>query len=364
MRRTCSRRPVTRRSPVVLLAPALGPGSDDYLLWLRREVEQTVNWAGEPTVKHQSGTLSPRASFALWREKVRDQSEPWQYHDIGGAGRLAESVAARLARLEDMSLASAAARAEQLFQREHEIADALQRGMLPTLPELPGITLSAAYVSASESAEVGGDWYDVFALPDGAIGLAMGDVTGHDLSAAAAMGQLRSVLRSYAWEEPAPEQVLDKMDALVAGFAMRHLATVFFGRIESESRTDGDADDGTEGGSVLRYANAGHLPPMLRLPDGTVEVIDDGVSVLIGVDAGIPHEAASRRLPPGSTLLLYTDGLVERRDRGLTEGVEELRAIVASGPANPDELREHVLAHLGAGRREDDIAVLAVLLDA
>jgi serine phosphatase RsbU (regulator of sigma subunit) len=232
--------------------------------------------------------------------------------------------------------------------------------MLPTLPELAGVTLSASYVSASESAEVGGDWYDVFALPDGSIGLAMGDVTGHDLSAAAAMGQLRSVLRSYAWEEQAPEQVLDKMDALVAGFAMRHLASVFFGRIESA----GDSADGAEGGSVLRYANAGHLPPLLRLPDGTVEVIDDGVSVLIGVDAGIPHEAASRRLPTGSTLLLYTDGLVERRARGLTEGVEELRTVVASGPANPDELRDHVLAHLGAGRREDDIAVLAVLLDA
>ncbi len=347
----------------VLLAPALGTASDDYLLWVRREVEQTVNWAGQPSVKHQSGTLSPRASFELWREKVRDQSEPWQYADVDGAGTLADAVAARLTRLDEMSLASAATRSEQLFQREHEIADALQRGMLPTLPVLDGVTLSASYVSAGESAEVGGDWYDVFALPDGSIGLAMGDVTGHDLSAAAVMGQLRSVLRSYAWEEPAPEQVLDKVDALVAGFAMRHLATVFFGRIEPGSGGgSGDPDDVS--GSVLRYANAGHLPPMLRLPDGAVEVIDDGVSVLIGVDAGIPHESSTRRLPPGSTLLLYTDGLVERRDRGIEEGVEELRVVVASGPANPDDLREHVLAHLAAGRREDDIAVLAVHLNA
>jgi light-regulated signal transduction histidine kinase (bacteriophytochrome) len=347
----------------VLLAPALDATSEDYLLWVRREVEQTVNWAGEPTVKHQSGTLSPRASFALWREKVRDQSEAWQYADVGGAATLAAAVAARLTRLEEMALAAAAARAEQLFQREHEIADALQRGMLPTLPELDGVTLSASYLSASESAEVGGDWYDVFMLPDGSIGLAMGDVTGHDLSAAAAMGQLRSVLRSYAWEEPAPEQVLDKVDALVAGFAMRHLATVFFGRIEAAPGHDADGDGDAGGGSVLRYANAGHLPPLLRLPDGTVEVLDDGVSVLIGVGVDIPHEAASRPLPPGSTLLLYTDGLVERRDRGLDEGVELLRTVVASGPAEPDELREHVLAQLAPGRREDDIAVLAVRLD-
>jgi chemotaxis family two-component system sensor kinase Cph1 len=334
----------------VLFLPVTDGAEDNYLLWIRRAVEQTVNWAGEPAVKHQSGSLSPRASFELWREKVRDHAQPWEQADVDAAVQLAEAVAARLRRLDEMALVATAVRNEQLFQREHEIADALQRGMLPVLPELPDLTLSASYLSASESAEVGGDWYDVFPLPDGAIGIAMGDVTGHDLAAAAAMGQLRSVLRSYAWEESSPEQVLDKVDALVDGFSMRHLATVFFGRLERD-----DAGD-----VLLRYANAGHLPPVLRRPDGTVSLLEDGLSVLIGVGVDIRHEGATCPVPAGSTLLLYTDGLVEQRDRGVYEGIEQLREVVAGAPSDVDELRDHVLATMVPGRREDDIAVLVV----
>ncbi|MDQ1633132.1 MAG: hypothetical protein QOC80_3104, partial [Frankiaceae bacterium] len=190
-------------------------------------------------------------------------------------------------------------------------------------------------------------------LPDGSTGIAMGDVTGHDLSAAAAMGQMRSVLRSYAWEEPRPDQVLNKVDALVSGFAMRHLATVFFGRLERDS----------ESKAVLRYANAGHLPPLLRLPDGSVELLDQAVSVLIGVGIGIAHESATHVVPAGSTLLFYTDGLVERRDRSFSDGIDELLAFVADGPAGADALRDHVLARMVPGRREDDIAVLVVRVD-
>ncbi len=334
----------------VLLVGIDGGADDNYLLWVRREVEQTVNWAGEPAVKHQSGSLSPRASFALWREKVRDHAQPWEQADVDVAVQLSEAVAARLRHLDEMTLVAAAVRNEELFQREHEIADALQRGMLPVLPELPDLTLSASYLSASESAEVGGDWYDVFTMPDGAIGIAMGDVTGHDLAAAAAMGQLRSVLRSYAWEESSPERVLDKVDALVDGFSMRHLATVFFGRLERD-----DAGD-----VLLRYANAGHLPPVLRRPDGTVSLLEDGLSVLIGVGVDIGHEVATCPVPAGSTLLLYTDGLVEQRDRGVAEGIEQLRDVVRGAPSDVDELREHVLAEMVPGRREDDIAVLVV----
>jgi serine phosphatase RsbU (regulator of sigma subunit) len=334
----------------VLLVPLAGGAEDNYLLWVRRAVEQTVNWAGEPTAKHQSGSLSPRASFALWREKVRDHAQPWEQAEVDVTVTLAEGVTSRLRRLDEMALVATAARNANLFQREHEIADALQRGMLPDLPELPDLTLSASYVSASESAEVGGDWYDVFTLPDGSIGIAMGDVTGHDLSAAAAMGQLRSVLRSYAWEESGPEQVLDKVDALVAGFSMRHLATVFFGRLERD-----------EGGDMLlRYANAGHLPPVLRHPDGTVTLLEDGLSVLIGVGVEIPHESATCLIPAGSTLLLYTDGLVEQRDRGVSEGIDQLCAAVAAGPFAADALRDHVLSSMVPGRREDDTAVLVV----
>jgi serine phosphatase RsbU (regulator of sigma subunit) len=338
----------------VLLAPSLGRTGGDYLAWLRREVEQTVDWAGEPTVKHQADSLSPRASFDLWREKVRDQSEPWQVAEVQAATALADAVRGRLNRLDEIALAAAAARTEELLRREHEVADALQRAMLPVLPQIADLTLSAAYVSASESAEVGGDWYDVFTLPDTSTGIAMGDVTGHDLSAAAMMGQLRSVLRSYAWEQTDPAQVLDKLDALVDGFAMHHLATVFFARLEREPDQAGSL--------LLRYANAGHLPPLLRLPDGTVEVLEDGVSVLIGVGVGIAHVNAEKRVRLGSTLLLYTDGLVEQRDRGFAEGIEQLRTVLAEGPEEPDALREHILERMVPGSREDDIAVLVVQL--
>jgi serine phosphatase RsbU (regulator of sigma subunit) len=344
----------------VLGAPRPDGAEDDYLVWFRREVEHTVNWAGEPTVKDQSGTLSPRASFALWREKVRDHSEPWQARDVEIATRLADAVDARLHRLQEMALAAAAVRAQELFQREHEIADALQRGMLPVLPEVDDLTLSAAYVTASESAEVGGDWYDVFTLPDGSTGIAMGDVTGHDLSAAAVMGQLRSILRSYAWEQSGPDKVLDKVDALVAGFAMQKLATVFFARLERPGQGVGDGGGGGGDGALLRYANAGHLPPVLRLPDGRVELLEDGRSVLIGVAADLGHEAAAQPVPAGSTLLLYTDGLVEQRDREISDGIDQLRAVVAAGPEDADALRDHVLSSMVPGRRDDDVAVLVV----
>jgi serine phosphatase RsbU (regulator of sigma subunit) len=137
---------------------------------------------------------------------------------------------------------------------------------------------------------------------------------------------------------------------------MQKLATVFFARLE---RTDPGAHDGSRA-ALLRYANAGHLPPVLRLPDGRVELLEDGLSVLIGVAAGLGHEAAAQRVPPGSTLLLYTDGLVEQRSRGVSDGIDQLRAVVAAGPDDADALRDHVLASMVPGRREDDIAVLVV----
>ena len=302
---------------------------DDYLLWLRREVQQTVDWAGEPTVKHQSGTLSPRASFALWREKVRDHSEPWQSIDVDAARKLADAVGARLRRLDETALAATAGRNAELFAREHEIADALQRGMLPVLPDLPGLTLSASYVSVGESAEVGGDWYDVFTLPDGSIGIAMGDVTGHDVSAAATMGQLRSILRSYAWEEPGAGARAGQ-----GGRPRRRVQHAADGhrllRPAGTRRCGGHGRPPPQ----FRYANAGHLPPVLRLPDGSAELLDDGVSVLIGVGLGIAHEsvvpARPARLDAGA-LHRRTGGGAEPTDLGRHRGAAPGRRRRAGG---------------------------------
>ena len=144
----------------------------------------------------------------------------------------------------------------QLFGKEHEVAVALQRSMLPRVPPVPGLEISAHYFAGSERADVGGDWYDVLPLPDGSVGVAVGDVMGHDLIAAAAMGQLRSVLRSYAWEGHRPSEVLERLDRLVQGLGMAQLATCVYGRLLP-----------VEGGALLRYANAGHLPPVVQRRD-------------------------------------------------------------------------------------------------
>src|SRR3954462_1814552 len=151
-------------------------------------------------------------------------------------------------------------------QRDHEIIATLQRSLLPTLPSIPGITAAARYLVSGAAAQVGGDWYDLFALPDGAIGVAIGDVMGHDLAAAAAMGQLRSVLRSYAYEGSSPSIVLDRMDRLVQGFQMAEVATAIYGRLLLDN----------DGSATVTFCNAGHLPPLIRDPAGHVRRLDRG----------------------------------------------------------------------------------------
>ncbi len=194
----------------------------------------------------------------------------------------------------------------RMFTREHEAATTLQHSLLPEIPELPGLDAAARYLPAAAEAGVGGDLFDLFALPDGAIAIAIGDVMGHDMKAAAAMGQLRSVLRSYAWGGAAPSDVLDRMDMLVQNFEMAQLATALYARLE----TVGYAAD-----RVLRYANAGHLPPVLQLPDGSAHFLEGGQSVLIGAPGRHDRSEGIEPMPVGSTLLLYTDGLIEQRHR-------------------------------------------------
>lgn len=240
----------------------------------------------------------------------------------------------------------------QLFAREHEVAVALQRSMLPQVPSIPGLEISAHYFAGSERADVGGDWYDVLPLPDRSVGIAIGDVMGHDLIAAAAMGQLRSVLRSYAWEGHRPAEVLERLDRLVQGLGMAQLATCVYGRLLP-----------VEGGALLRYANAGHLPPVVQHRDGRVEVLDGGKSVLIGAPGDATNRPdGSALLPYGSTVVLYTDGLVEDRQTDIDAGVARLCDLIATQDpaAGVDELCDRLLAELLTGPRTDDAAVIAV----
>jgi serine phosphatase RsbU (regulator of sigma subunit) len=237
--------------------------------------------------------------------------------------------------------------------RENHVAATLQRSLLPTLPRLQGITCAARYLVSHQQAQVGGDWYDVFALPDGAIGVAIGDVMGHDVTAAAAMGQLRSVLRSYAYEGSSPSVVLDRLDRLVQGFDMAQVATAIFGRLLLD-----------EGGATLLFANAGHLPPLLRRPDGRVHRIDRAASPLIGVlePGGPARKEAAVPLPSGSLLVLYTDGLVETSQRDYDAGIHKLCAAVAATAPHegPEGVCDAIIAAMRCQPQDDDIALLAI----
>ena len=197
---------------------------------------------------------------------------------------------------------------------EHSTALALQRSLLPALPEVDGLELAARYLPGSERAEIGGDWYDVLPLPDGSVGLAVGDVMGHDIQAAAAMGQLRSVLRSYAWEGHGPGGVLDRLNQLVCGLGMGQLATCFYARLESSAVSP----------LTLRWANAGHRPPFLKTADGDVHTLTTGLSSLIGVNVGpaarLDRAGGSVDMPSRSTLLIYTTGWSKIADATSTTG--------------------------------------------
>ena len=275
-----------------------------------------------------------------------------------GALTLVTSTSGRTYDEDDLTMAADLARRAaltvdnaRLYEREHSVAEALQRSLLPQLPVVAGLDRAARYLPGSRAAEVGGDWYDLFRLPDGAVGIAVGDVMGHDLTAAAAMGQLRSVLRSYAWQGSAPSVVLDHLDQLVQGLDMAQLATALYARLELPA----------DGPGTLCLANAGHLPPVLRRPDGTAVLLDEAQSLLVGAALGTERDELSVEVEPGSMLVLYTDGLVEQRGLDPDTGLERLRMPVeAVDGADADAVCDQLLSALDGRRRDDDVALLVV----
>ncbi len=270
---------------------------------------------------------------------------PWLVAGAGAIGAILVATLVEIAgRRRDAALA--------LYASEHQMAETLQRSLLPLLPQIGGVTLAARYIAAGQGQEVGGDWFDVFPLPRGMVGVVVGDVMGHDLAAAAAMSQIRAALRAYAIDGDPPEVVLNRLDHLVTTFDLTPLVTVVYGVLEAPA---------VDGSRWLRFSNAGHLPPMLRTPDGCVRALEDGASVLIGAPSELSHVQAERRLGPGSTLVLFTDGLVEVRGESLQPALDELAAVLTTMPvlADADEICERLLT-IVTGVRHDDIAVLAV----
>ena len=246
----------------------------------------------------------------------------------------------------------------QLLDERVDAAAVLQRAMLTELPQPDHLELVARYRTATGVDQVGGDWYDAVVMPSGHTSLMIGDVTGHDIRAAATMGQLRSMLRAIAWAiDDDPSANVTRLGRALRDLRVRGSATLVYARIEQS------AADAAAGVRTLRWTNAGHLPPLLIELDGTARFLDDGAKAdpLIGVTPRRPRRNQVVKIPDRSTLLLFTDGLIERRDEDLDNGLEQLRAVAARHNPRPlpvmvDAVLDDLLGH----RVDDDVAVLAV----
>jgi len=239
-----------------------------------------------------------------------------------------------------------------LYEREHQTAETLQRSLLPdTLPTVPGIILEARYLPVTRNMEIGGDWYDAFRLPDGRLAVAIGDVMGKGLTAAAGMGRVRNALRALALTDPRPAAVLSGLDRLFLATELAEQVTTVAYLVV----------DPLTGDSVA--GNAGHLPPLLLGKDGPprLETAEGGTPL----GWASPRGQYSFRLPPGNTAVLYSDGLVENRKRGLDIGLDELVAVTAEAPAeiaeNPAQLLSYLVDRMLTGyEQDDDVTVLVV----
>ncbi|CCH86787.1 Putative PAS/PAC sensor protein (fragment) [Modestobacter italicus] len=247
----------------------------------------------------------------------------------------------------------------RLFGQQQQMAEALQRSLLTEPPEPDHAEIVVRYLPAAEAARVGGDWYDAFLQPNGATTLVIGDVVGHDTAAAAAMGQVRSLLRGIAaYSDAGPAEVLRGLDSAMAVLQIDTLATAAVARLEQ------DDDERRRGVTRMVWANAGHLPPLALHPDGSVVVLADWkADLLLGVDSTVHRTESVVTLDRGSTVLLYTDGLIERRDADLDTGLHRLRTHLAALADLPlQQLCDELIARLVDGKPEDDVALVAVRL--
>jgi sigma-B regulation protein RsbU (phosphoserine phosphatase) len=241
--------------------------------------------------------------------------------------------------------ASAASQARAI-SIDRTAALALQRSLLPARPpHAPGVEIASRYVPGHD-AGVGGDWYDVFTLPSGWLGVVIGDVSGHGLRSAVIMGRLRSALRAYALVCDDPAEALTLLDRKVHHFEAGNLATVMYAMISPDRAT-------------IRMSLAGHLCPMVAAPGREAAMLEAPVDLPLGLGVRQPdRRRAELPFPPGAVLVGYTDGLVERRDEVIDAGLERLRAAVVPGPA--EEVCATVMAKLAEDRPGDDIALLAI----
>ena len=235
----------------------------------------------------------------------------------------------------------------RLYEREVSNVEMLQRSLLPErLPQLDGIQIAARYMPGG--GKVGGDWYDALPLDGGRVGVAMGDVVGHGIGAAALMGQLRHAMRAYALEGHSPAGVLDRLDSVVRSLDGGQMATLLYLVLDPRR-------------SEVRFASAGHVPPLVIPPEGDAEYLQSAPNPPLGVFESPNHRELSTELAPGATIVLYTDGLVEERGVSIDQGLEALRLAASQDTCHPDELCDRLVdAMLAIHPANDDIAVLAL----
>ncbi|MFJ8657236.1 SpoIIE family protein phosphatase [Streptomyces rochei] len=273
---------------------------------------------------------------------------------LGRSQRPTAFTAADLPLLEDITRrAGLALDNARLYQRQRKVAETMQRHLLPQLPTVPGVDMAVRYVPAPHASSVGGDWYDAFALTDSTHALVIGDVVGHDLDAAAGMAQVRNMLRAFAWSQPraAPGVVVTQLDE-----AVKHIAEVPTATIILATLALGD-----DGLWRLHWTNAGHPPPLLVSHDGQADYLEDAHGILLGTGVRRPRPNAVTVLPPLTTLLLYTDGLVESPHRSIDRGLERLRRYAASLAQRPlGAFCDSLLEQVRPEDNDDDVAMLAL----
>jgi anti-sigma regulatory factor (Ser/Thr protein kinase) len=237
------------------------------------------------------------------------------------------------------------------YETEQTIAETLQRSVLPaSLPSLDGIDLAARYLPGTAELDVGGDWYDAIPLPDGRLGLVVGDVVGKGVQAAATMSQLRNALRAFSLDRLKPSSTVARLNRLAEEVVDTAFATVVYVVLDPRA-------------GIARYTSAGHPPPLVVYPDGRAELLEGGRGLPLGAAPDATYSHGVVELPGGSVIVLYSDGLVERRDRSIDDGLERLRSAALEASREPNRLVDHLVGELlGKGERADDVALLAARL--
>ncbi|MGD3108687.1 PP2C family protein-serine/threonine phosphatase [Streptomyces sp. YGL11-2] len=238
----------------------------------------------------------------------------------------------------------------RLFCQIRDSAETFQRLLLPTLPDLRPFTAAAIYRPAAEPNRLGGDWYDAVVLPDGAVGVVIGDVVGHDLHAAAAMAQTRSMLRALLYDHRTPpNNILTQLDHTLHATTPNPITTALLARIEPR-------DDGWS----LHWSTAGHLPPLLITPDRQAEYLRADPGVPLGINTAHSRPDHNRPLPAGATLIFFTDGLIEHPAHAIDEGLDALAALATTHADQPLQDLVRTLADHHPSNGQDDMAILAL----